>query len=183
MKIIGISGSPRKDGNTEYLLQKLVSSFNGEFIRLCKFKIGHCQSCWKCRKTENCILDDDMTKILIPKLLDADVMILGSPVYFNNVSSIMKAFIDRTWSIRGKLRNKLGASVVVGRHYGAESATVAIQSFFLKHEMIVANRGVSGIGYEKGDIAEDEEAQSATISLIERLKELGERLITDTQVE
>jgi len=63
--------------------------------------------------------------------------VLGSPVYFNNVSSILKAFIDRTWCLRGKLRNKIGAAIVVGRGYGMDSAITAINAFFLKHEIIV----------------------------------------------
>ena len=83
-----------------------------------------------------------MSKIIIPQLLESDGIVIGSPVYFNNVSAQAKAFIDRTWCIRGKLRNKIGGAIVVGRRYGAESAITAINAFFLKHEMIPANRGV-----------------------------------------
>ena len=64
----------------------------------------------------------------------------------------MKAFMDRTWCIKGKLRNKIGGAIVVGRRYGIESAITAINAFFLKHEMTPANRGVCGIAFEEGEL-------------------------------
>ncbi|MBS3766254.1 flavodoxin family protein, partial [Candidatus Bipolaricaulota bacterium] len=83
-------------------------------------------------------------------------------------------FIDRTWSIKGQLRNKIGGAVVVGRKYGAESAITAINAFFLKHEMVPANRGVHGIAFEEGEIVQDEEALEASKRLGKRIKELAE---------
>ena len=112
----------------------------------------------------------------MPMLFAADAVVLGSPVYFNNVSAQLKAFIDRSWSIRGKLKNKIGGAVVVGRRYGAESAITAIHAFFLKHEMIPANRGVSGIAFDRGDVEQDLEAVEAAKRLGERIKELGDIL-------
>ncbi len=172
MDKIYISGSPREESNTDHLLKKTQEITEGEFLKLVDYDIKPCDSCWSCREKENCVIDDDMTEMIIPKLLEADVVILGSPVYFNNVSSQLKTFIDRTWSIRGKLRNKIGGTIVVGRKYGHESAITAINSFFLKHEMIVANRGVSGIAFEKGTITEDEEALEAAKRLGSRIMEL-----------
>jgi multimeric flavodoxin WrbA len=99
-----------------------------------------------------------MKHTLIPKLIEADALVLGTPVNFNNVSAQMKAFIDRTWSIKGKLRNKIGGAVVVGRRDGAEGAITAIHAFFLKHEIIPANRGVHARAFAKGEIQEDIEA-------------------------
>jgi len=96
--------------------------------------------------------------------------VLGSPVYFNNVSSILKAFMDRTWCLKGKLRNKIGAAVVVGRGYGSEGAITAMNAFFLKHEIVVANRGVSGNAFDKGEIIHHQES-------IELAKQLGKRII------
>jgi multimeric flavodoxin WrbA len=118
------------------------------------------------------MIDDDMTKVLIPILLKADVIVLGSPVYFNNVSAQLKAFMDRTWCLRGKLKNKIGGAIVVGRRDGIESAIVAINSFFLKHEMIPANRGVYGLAFKEEEIKEDKEAIELIKSLGDRIKEL-----------
>jgi len=84
----------------------------------------------------------------------------------------MKAFMDRTWCIRGRLRNKIGGAIVVGKRYGIESAITAINAFFLKHEMIPANRGVCGIAFEEGEIQNDQEAINAARELGHRIKEL-----------
>jgi len=172
MEVLCISGSPRSGGNTDYLLNTLLSELNGELIRLTNYRMGHCKACWRCREHGCCVIDDDMTTRIIPLLLESDAVVLGSPIFFNNVSADMKAFMDRTWCLRGQLRNKIGGAVVVGRRYGAESALTAIDSFFLKHDMIVANRGVTGLAFEKGDIAHDAEAIRSTLGLAERIKEL-----------
>ena len=172
MKIVFISGSPRKKSNTEYLLKSMISQVKGEFIKLSNYKIEPCRACWQCQKSGKCIIDDDMNNILIPKLIKSDVIVLGSPVFFNNVSAQLKAFIDRTWSIRGKLKNKIGGSVVIGRKYGLENAIIAINSFFLKHQMIIANRGVCGIAFMEGEIKNDSEAIQSSKNLATRISEL-----------
>ena len=172
LKILYISGSPRKKSNTDHLLRIAQSVTGGEFIKLVDYRIEPCTSCRTCLEIDSCVIQDDMTKIIIPKLLQSDAIVVGSPVYFNNVSAQTKAFIDRTWCVRGRLRNKIGGAVVVGRRYGAESAITAINAFFLKHEMIPANRGVFGIGFDEGDVAEDEEAINAAKRLGERILEL-----------
>ena len=175
MKILCISGSPRKkNSNTDYLLNHVRSVTGGEFIKLIRYQIEPCNSCWGCRKHPVCRIDDDFRNILTPLLLESDAIIVGSPIYFNNVSAQLKAFIDRTWSIRGKLRNKIGGAVVVGRKYGAESAITAIHAFFLKHDMIPANRGVCGTAFKPGEINKDLEAVESAGMLGERILELGE---------
>jgi multimeric flavodoxin WrbA len=172
MQVLCISGSPRKDGNTEWLLKTFLSEMDGRLIRLTDYSIAHCDACWGCLKRGRCRIQDDMTTSVIPLLLDCDAVVLGSPIFFNNVSADMKAFMDRTWCIRGQLRNKIGGAIVVGRRYGAEAAVSAINSFFLKHDMIVADRGVTGLAFEKGDIAHDAEATCSILRLAERIKEM-----------
>ncbi|HOO00935.1 MAG TPA: flavodoxin family protein [Syntrophales bacterium] len=173
MKIVYISGSPRKkDSNTDYLLNLVRSVTGGEFIKLIHNRIAPCNACRGCLKHSSCKIDDDFTNLLTPVLLEADAVIAGSPVHFNNVSSQLKAFIDRTWSLRGKIRNKIGGAVVVGKRYGAESAITAIHAFFLKHEMIPANRGVCGMAFNPGEIKTDAEAMASATKLGERILEL-----------
>ena len=173
MNMVYISGSPRKNSNTDYLLKIALSVTGGQFIKLADYWIEPCKSCRTCQKLGRCVIDDDMNNIIIPTLLKADSIVIGSPVYFNNVSAQTKAFIDRTWCIRGQLRNKIGGAIVVGRRYGMESAIIAINAFFLKHEMIIANRGVCGIAFKEGEIIKDTEAINAAKKLGERIKELG----------
>jgi multimeric flavodoxin WrbA len=93
-------------------------------------------------------------------------------VYFNNVSGPLKTLMDRTFSIKGGLKNKIGGAIVAGRRYGLESALTAMQAFFLKHEMIPANRGVCGLAYNAGDIEQDQEAIESTKRLAKRIQEL-----------
>ena len=176
MNVLYVSGSPRKKSNTDYLLKLMLSITGGQFVKLSDYQIEPCKSCWACLKLDQCTVDDEMSCMLIPMLLTADAIVLGSSVYFNNVSAQLKTFIDRSWSIRGKLKNKIGGAVVVGRRYGAESAITAINAFFLKHEMIPANRGVCGIAFNPGDVQQDLEAVEAAKRLSERIIELGKIL-------
>lgn len=173
MNILHISGSPRKQSNTDCLLNCILNQTGGEFIKLTDYSIDPCSSCWACLKNGSCPINDDMSNVLIPKILVADVLVIGTPVYFNNVTAQLKSFIDRTWSIRGRLRNKIGATVVVGRKYGAEGAITAVNSFFLKHEMLIANRGISGTAFKPQEIEGDLESIEAATKLASRLLELG----------
>ncbi|HDS08627.1 MAG TPA: flavodoxin family protein [Firmicutes bacterium] len=176
MKIVYISGSPRENSNTDYLLNLLNSQITGEFIKLSEYQIESCRACMDCRGKGKCVIVDEMSKLIIPKLLVNNVIVLGSPVYFNNVSSQMKVFMDRTHCLIGLLKNKIGGCVVVGRRYGAESAITAINGYFTKHSMIPANRGVLGYAFNTGEMKKDVLAVEDINKLAERIIEL-ERII------
>ena len=176
MTILYISGSPRQRSNTDYLLSSIMAQTGGEFIKLTDYDIKPCKSCWACLRMGTCVLNDDMTTTIMPKIVEADAIVLGSPVFFNNVTAQMKSFIDRTWSVRGQLKDKIGAAVVVGRRYGAEGAITAINAFFLKHQMIIANRGISGIAFEPESIKGDAESVNAAAELGSRILELSAAL-------
>ncbi len=182
MQVLYISGSPRKKSNTDYLLKSMLSMTGGEFVKLTDYKVEPCLSCWACLKSGKCAIEDDMKHTIIPMLLEADALVLGTPVYFNNVSAQMKAFIDRTWSIKEELRNKIGGAVVVGRRDGAEGAITAIHAFFLKHEIIPANRGVHGRAFARGEIKEDNEAIETALKLAGRMLELGALLMPKQEI-
>jgi len=177
MKVLYVSGSGRKNGNTAFLLNNLQEKLGGTILHLADFSMNHCMGCWSCRSTGFCRHDDDMENEIVSELLFADVVVLGSPVYFNNVSSIMKTFMDRTWPLRGKLNNKIGGAIVIGRGYGSESAITAMNSFFLKHDMIPANRGISGEAFVAGEIVQDQRAINDIEKLAKRIKDLGERFV------
>ena len=119
MKILAICGSPRR-GNTEAMLKRILdgSKEAGAEVELVLLKdknIKHCDGCMACEATGTCHVDDDMPGIL-RKVLYADALALGTPNYFNNVSGLMKDFIDRInpyWESE-KIKGKKAAIVCVG---------------------------------------------------------------------
>ncbi len=172
--ILIISGSPRKNGNTDFICSVLKSEIEhlGEtprVIRIYDYNINPCVSCRQCVKKNSCIIHDDMD-YLSAILLKSDGIVIVSPVFFDNIPSKLKAFIDRTWCMRGKLRDKIGGVVVVGRRYGHAVAISTLISFMLKHEMILGMRGIVVFGFEKGEAQFD-------VDGINDVKKLARRII------
>lgn len=102
MKVLGIVGSPRKEGNSDLLVSEALkgaASAGAEVERvfLASLNINPCKGCDSCAKTGICIQKDDMIA-LTEKLLDADAVILGTPIYWWGPSAQMKAFIDRWYA-------------------------------------------------------------------------------------
>lgn len=99
MKIIGIDGSPRKDGNTEKLLRKVLAGAEEaggatEFLKLADLTINYCRGCGTCRATGECVIPDDMDRV-VESIQQSDVVVLGSPIYAWQVSGNTKVFMDR----------------------------------------------------------------------------------------
>ncbi|MFC1617950.1 flavodoxin family protein [Patescibacteria group bacterium] len=98
-KLLLISGSPRR-GNSEFVLREIAKSLpekETEIVLLRDCNIRFCQGCYKnCFSTDKCILQDDMTTQIFPKLIGADLIIISHPLYFGNVSGQMKTLVDRT---------------------------------------------------------------------------------------
>ena len=120
MKILGISGSPRKNGNTSYLVKEALQAakeegFETEFISLSGLELNPCIACDMCKKESACIIVDDINEIM-EKIEEADGLILGSPVYFGGVSAQTKMIIDRSRPLRAgfKLKYKVGAAISAG---------------------------------------------------------------------
>lgn len=116
MKIIGISGSPR-DKNTNYMIRTVLEATgrNYELINLKNKNIKPCSGCGGCYHSHKCVVKDDMQK-LYDKLSKADIIVLGSPTYFANVTGLMKNFIDRCLPLylSEKLKGKKVALLTVG---------------------------------------------------------------------
>jgi multimeric flavodoxin WrbA len=112
MKVLGILGSPRRGGNTELLLEEALKGAEKEGAKverlyLSDLTITPCKECHGCDETGNCIILDDMAKIY-PRLLEADVVILASPIFFYGVTAWAKALIDRSqafWSRKYLLKD------------------------------------------------------------------------------
>jgi multimeric flavodoxin WrbA len=121
MKVVGICGSPRK-GNTEWMLGKLLeevaqSGVETELILLRKLAIKSCDGCLSCElggkeRKGLCKIQDDMQQIY-PKLVEADGWALGTPVYFELLSGLLKNFMDRTCPIWTKLEGKPVVGIAV----------------------------------------------------------------------
>jgi multimeric flavodoxin WrbA len=99
MKVIGVEGSPRKNGNTEKLVKTILESASGngaetKFYKLTEMNISHCLGCFNCRETGTCVTNDDM-QLLHKEIQSSDVIIIGSPVYMWQVSGQTKLFMDR----------------------------------------------------------------------------------------
>lgn len=109
-KVLILSGSPRKGGNSDLLcdefLRGAVEAGNEvEKIRVAEKKIGFCSACYFCRDSGICAKKDDMGPIL-QKMIDADVIVLSSPVYFYSIDAQLKAVIDRTVARWTEIKNK-----------------------------------------------------------------------------
>ncbi len=118
MKVIGISGSPTEDSNTDTLIKEILDATGAEneFVKLSAIDVAPCIACMKCVYTNECIINDDF-KWLSKKVLQADAIVIGSPTYYGAASAFTKAFIERLYSTRHiKLltAGKLAATVAVG---------------------------------------------------------------------
>jgi multimeric flavodoxin WrbA len=124
LRVVGISGSPRK-GNTEWMLRMFLEEVAGtgmdtELILLRKMEIKGCDGCLTCeaggtQRQGICRIQDDMQP-LYPKLLKADALALGTPVYFELLSGLLKNLMDRTCPIWPRLEGKpvVGIAVAEG---------------------------------------------------------------------
>ncbi len=167
-KIIGIIGSPRVGGNTEYLVKAALSAatkeneFKTEIIRLAGKKINPCTACLACKEKRRCIIEDDFDPIF-EKMVAADGIVIGSPVYFGSATPEIKSLIDRAGYVSvysGRLfENKVGGPIVVARRAGQNFTFAQLLFFFLHQGMIVPGSTYWNIGFgrEKGKVKEDEE--------------------------
>ena len=179
LKILGILCSPRKEGNTEILLQEALtgakeSGPETELLRISKMKINPCDGCMTCHQSGECRIQDDMQKNY-KKILEADGIILGSPVYFWSVSAQAKTLIDRTYALRypyHKLEKKVGGAIVATGRRGSVNALSIINNFFLGHDMLVTGLGISGYGTEKGEVKQDKHAVQGARSLGKQVVQL-----------
>jgi multimeric flavodoxin WrbA len=170
MKVVAISGSARMDGNTAILVRQVFSvlekeGIETELVQLAGEEVPGCNACYRCMKEQNrrCAVEDDIVNECIAKMDDAEGIILASPTYFADVSSEMKALMDRAGFVAmangGMFRRKVGAAVVAVRRGGAIHAFDTMNHFFFISEMVVPGSSYwnVGIGLDRGDVEKDEE--------------------------
>ncbi len=153
-KILGISGSPRKAGNTAFAVNYALdvlkgSGFETRYISLSGKNLHPCIGCWKCAETGKCIHNDDMEEIL--KAMDwCDGLILASPVYFGMVNGQIKTMMDRCACLRANyetdllMAGKIGGAIACAnsRNGGQETTLQNIQTFLLQMNMLAVSDGI-----------------------------------------
>ena len=170
MKVVAFNGSARKDGNTAILVNVVFkelkkAGIKTELVQLSGKKIRGCTACGKCFKNQDkrCAVKGDVLNDCIEKMLEADGIILASPTYFSDVSTEMKALIDRAGFVakanQDMFRRKVGTSVVAVRRAGAIHAFDTMNHFFFISQMIVPGSSYwnIGIGLAPGDVKGDDE--------------------------
>ncbi|MDF0593127.1 flavodoxin family protein [Methanotrichaceae archaeon M04Ac] len=118
MYVLGVSGSPTRDANTDKLVKAVLdgTGLDNVFVKLSDLNIGPCRACMACVKTNRCVLEDDFQE-LGPQVMEADALVVGSPTYFGLPSGFTKAFMERLYAYRHVdllTRNKVAAAVAVG---------------------------------------------------------------------
>ena len=180
MKALAINGSARRDGNTADMLNLVLGELEKagcetEHIQLAGHTIAPCKACFACAGKGNCVFGDDMFQELYRKMTEADAIILGSPTYSADVSSTLKAVIDRASVVSdtnpGMFRHKVGGAVAVARRVGAMNVIDTINHFFLNKEMYVAGSTYWNIAYGRlpGEAMNDAEA-------VANMKDLGRNI-------
>jgi len=144
MKVLGINGSPRIDGNTDILLDKVLEgagSRGGETEKLIlnKLKISPCQECENIKDDGSCIVRDDMQEVY-KKIKAADILILASPIFFGSISAQTKMMIDRyqcLWRAKFILKKDIGFKRKKGVFLSVEGSDR--KDFFSNAKSIVKN--------------------------------------------
>ena len=145
MKILAISGSPRKNGNTDTLLKAALArleedGIETEFISLSGKKILTCNACMACTKKPVCVLDDDFGPIY-QAMLESDGFIVGSPVYFGSATAETMALLDRAGYVARKnghlFSRKVGGPITVARRTGQNFTFAQLLMWFMINGMIV----------------------------------------------
>jgi multimeric flavodoxin WrbA len=182
MNVVAFSGSARKDGNTAILVRHVFAELEKEgieteLVQLAGERIRGCTACYQCWQNKDgaCVIRDDIVNSCIEKMRGADGIILASPTYFADITSEMKALMDRSGMVSrangDMFRRKAGAAVIAVRRCGAIHAFDSINHFFLIGQMIIPGSSYwnIGVGRQIGEVEADEEG-------VQTMKALGENM-------
>lgn len=182
MKVIGISGSPRKDGNTESLVKEALKPFYEKGWEVTEFflsskTISPCMGCESCNETGSCAIKGDDMGLLVSELESCDALIIGSPAYCRNVTAQLKALFDRSFVFNSRklLAGKLGGAIAVGRGEGGGQSLVLsiIHNYYLSSGALCVPCEVNGLSAKAdkpGDILKQE-------NRLRQARVLGENII------
>lgn len=185
MKIMGIACSGRQGGNSEILVQEALNAAEEQgvqvqLITLADKQLYPCKGCWSCQKTEICKIWEDDANYIVEKMLEADGIIIGSPVHFWNLSANTHILIERTLPLhwRRRLRNKVGGSIVVTQNAGCSAAASALSNFFVLQRMIQVGC-VVGYAGKRGEVRRDKKtldnARRLGVSMVKAMQLMEKR--------
>lgn len=180
MKVVAINGSSRKDGNTADMLHVVLQELEKqgietEHIQLAGQTIHPCKACFACAGKKNCVFSEDSFQELYRKMTEADGILLGSPTYSADVSSTLKAVIERASVVSdtnpGMFRHKVCGTVAVARRAGAMNVIDTLNHFFLNKETYLVGSTYWNIAYGRlpGEALKDEEG-------VGNMKNLGQNM-------
>ena len=189
MKVVAFNGSPRREGNTKILIDTVFSVLEKEGIETERIQLGNklvhgCTACGKCKENQNgkCHIRNDHLNYCIEKMIEADGIIIGSPVYFADVTTEVKALIDIAGYVTRAnghlLKRKVGAGVIAVRRGGAMPTFETLNNFFLINQMIVPGSSYwnFAFGRNPGEVLEDEEGMQTMYTLAENMAWLMKKI-------
>ena len=190
MHAVVISGSPRQHGNTETLLRHCLDALarygvTGELISLRDKTIKGCRACNNCSRNRDkrCNSKDDVFQPVFDAMLEADIIVVGSPVYFGSATPEMMALLDRAGYVsrsNGQLfSRKLGGPIAVARRAGHNFTYAQLLMWFMINDMIVPGSSYWNVALarEPGKVVEDSEAMATVDRFAENLAWLAERTV------
>jgi multimeric flavodoxin WrbA len=182
MKVIAFNGSGRKDGNTAILLNAVLDEISKEgieteLIQLAGKAPQGCIACYKCfeNKDQKCAVTKDRLNEYLAKIIEADGILFGSPVYFADATAGIKALIERCGMVStangGLFKRKVGAAVAAVRRAGAIHTSDTLNHLFQHQQMIIVGSSYwnLGIGRDPGQVKDDAEG-------IRTMKTLGQNM-------
>ena len=170
MKVVAFSGSSRKDGNTAILLNTVLGELekegiDTELVQLAGNPLQGCIACYKCfeNKDKKCAVTKDKLNEYLEKMINADGILLGTPVYYADASATIKALIERCGFVSaangGLFTHKAGAAVAAVRRAGAIRAFDTLNHLFQYSQMFIVGSTYwnVGIGRNPGEVKDDQE--------------------------
>ena len=189
MKVVAFNGSPRKEGNTALLINEVFKVLNQNGIETEMIQLGNklvhgCTACMKCREIQDgrCHIKNEHLNLCIQKMVEADGIIIGSPVYFADITPEVKALIDVagyvTRANNFTLKRKVAAAVIAVRRGGALHTFESINNFFLINQMIVPGSSYwnFAFGRNPGEVLNDIEGMQTMQVLGENMAWLLKKL-------
>ena len=189
MRVLGISGSPRRGGNTDVLIHTALDVLNAEgieteFFSLADRPVKPCLACAGCFNTDEirCVQEDPAFAGVLEKFAAVDGVLVGSPVYFGSATPQTMALLDRVGYVARRrpelLRRKVGAAIVVARRAGQNFTFAQLNYFFLISQMIVPGSTYWNVafGREKGEVNNDAEGMETVRTLAHNMAWLLRKL-------
>lgn len=189
MKVLGISGSPRRGGNTDILINTALETLANEgleteFLSLADRPIKPCVACAGCFGADEirCVQNDPAFEGILEKFAAADGILVGSPVYFGSATPQTMSLLDRVGYVARRhpelLRRKVGSAIVVARRAGQNFTFAQLNYFFLISEMIVPGSTYWNVafGREKGEVQNDAEGLQTVRNLASNMAWLMKKL-------